>query len=267
MTRARNSKGVYRKKTTEEFKEEMKDIYPNVEILGEYEGVREKIHLQCKKHGTEFHKTPSNMKRGFKNLCPDCKGEDQHKRQRKPNSVFLKELKDKHRGTIVAREEYVNTHAVIEFECLECETLFKTEPNAILRISGCPGCRTPKGELEIRQYLEDNGIGFEQHKTFKGCKDIHLLSYDFYLPKYNLLIEYDGKQHFEPIEFFGGETEFEKQVRRDTIKNRYAKENNIPLLRIPYTVEGLDIAEKVENKIISLRSKAEDPLPKKRVMI
>ena len=261
MARVRNKKGVFRKKTTEEFKDEMRDVYPDIEIIGEYEGSTKKIKLRCTKHNKEFYKTPKNMKRGFKNLCPKCKGEDQHKRQRKPEEVFLRELEEKHRGTIEAKEDYINTHTVIEFECLKCDTLFRTEPNAILRISGCPGCRTPKGELEIQQFLENNEIEFEQHKTFEDCKDTRELSFDFYLPEYNLLIEYDGKQHFEPIEFFGGKTEFEKQLRRDKIKNRYAAENNIPLLRIPYTVEGEAIAEEVRNKIISLRSKAEHPLP------
>ena len=48
------------------------------------------------------------------------------------------------------------------------------------------------------------------------------------------MIEYDGEQHFRPIEYFGGQKKFELQQKHDTIKNEYCKNNGIPLLRIPY---------------------------------
>ena len=56
----------------------------------------------------------------------------------------------------------------------------------------------------------------------------------FYLPDYNLLIEYDGRQHFEISEYFGGYEGFINTKIRDTIKNIYCRNNNIDLLRIPY---------------------------------
>ena len=49
-----------------------------------------------------------------------------------------------------------------------------------------------------------------------------------------ILIEFDGEQHFEPVEYFGGEEKFLIQKERDKRKNKYCEENNIPLLRIPY---------------------------------
>jgi very-short-patch-repair endonuclease len=63
---------------------------------------------------------------------------------------------------------------------------------------------------------------------------IKKLKFDFYLPNYNLCIEYDGRQHFEPIDFFGGEKNFEIIKKRDKIKNEYCLNNNIHLIRIPY---------------------------------
>ena len=61
------------------------------------------------------------------------------------------------------------------------------------------------------------------------------LKFDFYLPDYNCCIEYDGKQHFEPIDYFGGKNGFIKTQERDDIKNQYCKNNDIKLIRIPYT--------------------------------
>lgn len=60
------------------------------------------------------------------------------------------------------------------------------------------------------------------------------IRFDFYLIDYNVLIEYDGRQHFKSIEHWGGEEEFKKRKINDSIKEEYCKNNRIPLLRISY---------------------------------
>ena len=67
--------------------------------------------------------------------------------------------------------------------------------------------------------------------------------------KFFYLIEYDGKQHFEPIEFYGGEKHFEEIKIRDSIKNQYCFENNIKLLRLKYDLSNEEIKEKIVNII------------------
>lgn len=99
---------------------------------------------------------------------------------------------------------------------------------------GCPYCIKSKGQLEVELVLKKYNISYETEKSFDGCKFKVLLRFDFYVPDLNLLIEYDGKQHFEPIKYFGGEKTFKIIQERDKIKNKFAKENNISLLRIPY---------------------------------
>ena len=89
--------------------------------------------------------------------------------------------------------------------------IFKSEPNSVIRISGCPYCKQYKGEVIIANYLKNSGIEFEPQKKFKEVKDSRPLSYDFYLPKQKILIEYNGEQHYRPIEFFGGNVAFKKQ--------------------------------------------------------
>ena len=69
---------------------------------------------------------------------------------------------------------------------------------------------------------------------FNDCIVKRKLKFDFYLPKKNLIIEFDGEQHFKPMDYFGGEKLFKMQQKYDIIKNDYAKTNKIQLIRIPY---------------------------------
>lgn len=103
------------------------------------------------------------------------------------------------------------------------------------RNSGCPFCNESHGENKIRIFLEENDIKYEIQKSFNDCKLKQLLLFDFYLPTNNILIEFDGQQHFEPVKIFGGIKKFKETQKRDKIKNKFAEENNIKLLRIPYT--------------------------------
>lgn len=88
--------------------------------------------------------------------------------------------------------------------------------------------------MVIKDFLDNNNIKYIQEKTFSGCRYYYCLRFDFYLPDYNCCIEYDGEQHYKEVDFFGGEKGYEERKRNDSIKNKYCKENNISLLRIPY---------------------------------
>ncbi len=88
-----------------------------------------------------------------------------------------------------------------------------------------------KGEAKVAKVLTSYNIRWYNEYTFVGCKDIKPLRFDFYLPSYNLLIEFDGIQHTEPVDRFGGYEGFKLIKKHDKIKNRYAKENEIELWR------------------------------------
>ncbi|MBS4894063.1 MAG: hypothetical protein KHZ90_09870 [Veillonella parvula] len=107
-------------------------------------------------------------------------------------------------------------------------------PSVLKNGISCPVCNESKGEKTIRLYLENNNIKFKQEYVFADCKHKYTLPFDFYIPNYNLCIEFDGIQHFEVREHFGGNKEFKNTQIRDEIKNKYCKDNNINLLRIPY---------------------------------
>lgn len=96
-------------------------------------------------------------------------------------------------------------------------------------------------EQYIESILIDNGFEYILQYTFDDCKNIFKLPFDFYLPDYNVCIEYDGQQHFKPIDLFGGEVAFQKQKANDTIKTQYCIDHHIKLIRIPYTMSDDDI--------------------------
>ena len=100
--------------------------------------------------------------------------------------------------------------------------------------SGCSVCSESKGEREIRKYLDNFKINYEKEYKFKDCRNILPLRFDFYLPKYRTAIEFDGIQHYEPMEFFGGLEAYERLKKNDKIKSDYCEENYIDLIRIRY---------------------------------
>jgi hypothetical protein len=91
------------------------------------------------------------------------------------------------------------------------------------------------GERRIARMLEVLKINHESQKKFSDCVDKRPLRFDFWLPDFNVLIEYDGPQHFESKEYFGGKSNFESTIRRDRIKSCYAQKKKIRLIRVKYT--------------------------------
>ena len=113
---------------------------------------------------------------------------------------------------------------------------FLLKPADILKKSVTP--HRSKGELKIRNFLINNDINFIEEYTFDDLKDKSRLRFDFYLPDLNLFIEYDGEQHFkENIQSSGWNSKKNYDIikYRDNYKNQWCKENNILLIRIPYT--------------------------------
>ena len=119
----------------------------------------------------------------------------------------------------------------------------------------CPECQYSKGEERISNYLLNENINYISQKTFESLIGLNggLLSYDFYLLDYNLLIEYQGEQHEKPVDFKSkgkkhAEKQFQKQLEHDRRKREYAKINNMNLLEIWYW--DFDTIEQIINKFI-----------------
>lgn len=113
---------------------------------------------------------------------------------------------------------------------------------------------TSVGERIVSEFLIKNSINFKPEQTFEGCfveknRKCFKLKYDFYLPEKNILIEYDGIGHYKPVDRFGGQKGFETQRMNDFIKDKFAKSQNMKLIRIPYTVRTIDEVGKYLNDI------------------
>ena len=122
--------------------------------------------------------------------------------------------------------------------CLcDCGNEIKIKGTSLLHGTESCGCISSKGEEKIATILRENNIPFEIHKRFDTCKfdNGYYAYFDFYVDN-KYLIEYDGLQHFTARQ--GGwntEDNLKKTQIRDKFKNQWCKENNIPLIRIPYT--------------------------------
>ena len=103
------------------------------------------------------------------------------------------------------------------------------------------GCLKSKGQMRISHLLTINNIPFEREKQFQTCrfdKTGKLAKFDFYI-NHKYIIEYDGIQHFQYInnssKTWNTKDRFQDTKYRDNFKNQWCKNNNIPIIRIPYT--------------------------------
>ena len=145
------------------------------------------------------------------------------------------------RLTVLERVENEITssgNSVVMWRCLcDCGEEIIVRSSALLHgyTKSC-GCMKSHGEYYISTYLLSNSINFEKQKKFSDLLGVGggNLSYDFYLPNHNMLIECQGEQHERPIEYFGGEEQFAIQQEHDRRKREYAKDNGYRLLEISY---------------------------------
>ena len=223
-------------KTHEEYIREVKKVNPNIDVVGQYVDAKTPIEHYCNKHSISWRSYPDNILRGIG--CKECGNEKAREKNIKSHSQYVKDL-DFVNPSIEVIEEYQGVNTAILHRCKIDGYVWRAQPANILFSKGCPQCNESKGERQVRQWLDKNIISFIYQKTFTDCIDLRVLPFDFYIPKYNLCIEYDGEQHFRPVDFNGKGDEWANQQflttqKHDEIKNQYCKDNNISLLRIPY---------------------------------
>lgn len=216
------------------------DFFKDYELLSNYETMNSDITVKHKQCNEVYNTTPYLLIQGSN--CFKCSYTNGTRCNPKTDLEFKKDLKNIHDINFISLEPYKGRKQKIKFKHFLCKKSFSTTPRNILRDDfSCPHCENviSKGENKIKKYLIENNIPFSTQKTFKQCKNKNLLPFDFFV-KYNnhyILIEYDGIQHFEPIEYFGGEETFKIRKVNDSIKNDFANKykEKISLLRIPYT--------------------------------
>lgn len=153
---------------------------------------------------------------------------------------------------VVNPEEYHDIYAKnLEFICTCCGKHFVNNlANYKCGYGVCPKCshRVSRGEYIIANILEQYNIRFEQEKRFDECRDQKPLPFDFFIPSKNLLIEFDGEQHYKKMRTFDTDESFAKRQYHDKLKTEFCKNSKIDLLRIPYW-EIENISKILSNKL------------------
>lgn len=232
------------KYTTEIFIEKANRIYNS--FYGYYRttyfGVKEKVIITCPIHG-DFLQSPCDHLQG--KGCTLCGIKIRTEKNTKKLEEFIKEAKLIHITENFGYNEivYKNSWTKVIIIC-KLHGRFSQAPSNHLQGQGCPRCCMSQGEKAIRKYLMENNIPFDDQFSFETCKNIKVLPFDFVLFGENKnikgLIEYQGQQHFEPRERFGGIDGFNKLLKRDKIKKDFCITNKIPLLRIHYTDDTIN---------------------------
>ncbi len=237
-------------KTQEQFERELRNkTNGKFVFLKPYAG--NDVLIPCKhvKCGYVWNVRPNDILHGHG--CPKCT-----KQIRWTHEMFERCVDNMYHGEYSVLSEYQGMNSYITMKHNTCGHVWNTKPSDFRAGHGCPKCASSKGEEYIRKWLNSQHINNVEQKRFDDCRDKRSLPFDFYLPTYNLIIEYDGRQHFEQVESWSGEHGLEERQRHDAIKNQYCKNNNINLLRIPYTVKGDDIGTTINNELIKLNKLA-----------
>jgi hypothetical protein len=209
----------------------------NIKRLENYQGSDVNINWQCLKCSNVWRQNPDhilNTKAG----CPKCFFES----IKLNTNEIVQKIAIKN---ISILSEFNNINDKVEFKCNLCECKWRTKLLHVIYHTGCPGCLNKK-EKYIQDILNNQQIEYSYHKRLNIPQ---LVFVDFFIYNRNIIIEYNGKQHYEPVEYYGGKSKFVKQQARDENLRVYCKENNIKLLEIPYWIKDKEIEKTVKDFI------------------
>ncbi len=190
-------------------------------------GIHNKVCIICPMHG-EFWQTPNNHLKGHG--CPICRHINQAISITLDQEEVLKRFIDIH-GDRFGYNYFIykGMNEKSEIECFE-HGIFLQTPNNHLKGQGCPKCNYSKGEAALEAIFIKYNIKYEPQYKLPFCN----YEYDFHLPDYGILVEFHGRQHYEPVDRFGGLERFKEQLDRDAKKRSLAREYSTPLIEIHY---------------------------------
>ena len=197
-----------------------------------------KVKILCNICNIFTYTTPSvHLIKNSGGGCPKCKIISIRNNQKtlKTTTQFIMDANIKHNNYYdYSKTNYINAHTKVTIIC-PVHGEFQQKPNNHLSGKGCALCKISKGELKIKTYLTQNNIEYIREYKYDNCKNKLRLPFDFYIPKYNTCIEYDGEFDYKP---YKNEDKYIKILNthkyRDYIKTQYCMDNTIKLIRIPY---------------------------------
>ena len=186
-------------------------------------------------HG-EFWQRPNDHLTGYE--CPKCKNEHVP-----TTEEWIKKAKHVHGNRYdYSKVEYVTSKTKVCITCPSHGDFFQL-PNNHLSGSGCPACNSnakSKMEEKVFEALSSFGVKVERQKTFDWLVYRRKMFLDFYLPEKNIGIEVQGDQHFQPIEKFGGYSDFELRMLRDDRKKLLCEEHGVKMFYVTKRNNGLE---------------------------
>lgn len=200
--------------------------YKLITNADEYANSKSKISVLHRECNRVYKTTRNDIIQGHKcNLCNSTDAKTPEK--------YLEEFNNIAKGQYELLSSYTRGKDKITVKSNLCGHIFKVTAVKFLSGTRCTKCRQSTGEKIIKDYLVRNNINFySQYIVYINTIQNR---FDFFLPDYNAMIEFDGIQHFEPVAFFGGLEELKNRQHRDKLKNDYCNTNNINLIRIDYT--------------------------------
>lgn len=224
------------KKSKQILEENLKKYFPKTELeILEWNSSYKPIIIKCKKCG--LIKSYTNAQHIFKTKH-FCECDKDNKKYNIEEITNMLPDKVKKEFEILNEVEFISKDKV-KVKHKNCGFIFETKiPYLKFKDINCPQCQRKysKGEKAIRRYLQNNNISFEPQYHFLNT-EITKLSFDFKINYNNkiYLIEFQGQQHFTPIEWFGGEEKYKKQIEHDNQKRIFCKNNNYILIEILYS--------------------------------
>lgn len=225
-----------RMKSHDEFIYEMKDVHPEIEVLSQYNGRANKIKGMCKLHYEEGSMTAGHLLSG-KTFCKQCARAKRIRKSSRTNLEFITEL-SLINPYIFPMEPYNGARNKIKVQCRKCGAVWEAAAGYLL--SGnchCTACSKEysKGESHIAHYLTMANIDYEVHRSFCDLKGVggKALTFDFYIPHQNILIEYQGAYHDGNANNQTQE-QFERQKEHDRRKRAYAQSQGYNFYEIWY---------------------------------
>jgi hypothetical protein len=239
------------KKSNEDFITEANIVHNNKYDYSKYKYINSNIDgcIICHRldkneieHGEFWQNANKHL---IKHGCPKCarerNDEANDRRNKKCKENFIEIANKVHNNRFIYLDEYVGSFKKMKIQCKECKTIFYQTPANHKFGAGCPNCKRSKSEKYIEDILKNRNINYISEYTFNDCKGKkRLLPFDFYLPEKNIIIEYQGEQHYKPVYFNGCKDEkkviegYESIKRTDKIKKEYCANNNIKLIEISY---------------------------------
>lgn len=213
------------------------------EVLSEFVNWRSKIKVVCTICGKEGNPRVDKLLKG--RSCPKCNSLSYSKKYTKTTAQYKLDVNEKGLGDYELISEYSGVNSPISILHKTCGNPFPTTPFQFNRGRRCPFCKESKGEVFVSKFLEKNGIPYTREATNKAIPKLpHRMSYDFLLHENRVLIEYQGIQHYKPVDVFGGQESYERQQENDAVKRKFAKDNGYHLIEVPYTENTFDKVSK-----------------------